>query len=324
MFAAPVELDSDLAVSAAACSTLNFSGGVSGAGRALTFDGQGAVVLSGANTCSGGITGSGGTVLVTSATALAEGGSLTVGAGGTLVFDSAAAGSAIVPSAGASPASSATVSTGLPTASPQSTPAVSAATVSTLSTPSTSAESQAPQRSVQGGAWPVRQAFLGPVPVESVKAAARVDDRITPTVAKASGAAPRFAVPTALARAVAAAAFPNAGPAGASAEQTKKAVDMIPATVWILSSASPSARFLLAGRVAVGPGVVRLPPFWVSDAGIISGRGPGGRPCRPVPIVQYVPRGGRVILAFANYLPHLHGTHAQSADNGGRAVEGLG
>ena len=72
--AAPVELDSDLVVSAAAGSTLNLSGGVSGTGSRLTFSGQGTLVLSGANTCSGGTIVSGGTLMVTSATALADGG----------------------------------------------------------------------------------------------------------------------------------------------------------------------------------------------------------------------------------------------------------
>ena len=110
--AAPVELDSDLVVSAAAGSTLNLSGGVSGTGSRLTFSGQGTLVLSGANTCSGGTIVSGGTLVVTSATALADGGSLTVGAG-TAAFSAGmglSAAAANLPSSSSLPASTAAAS----------------------------------------------------------------------------------------------------------------------------------------------------------------------------------------------------------------------
>ena len=218
--AAPVQLDSNLVVSTASGSTLNLSGGVSGTGSRLTFSGQGTLVLSGANTCSGGTTVTGGTLVVTSATALADGGSLTVGAGIGLSASAAAS----PPSSSSLPASTAAASPVpqfvgwdkvAPTTvgrrkpvnpqfwsnaeitvdrdrRPTSAP-VCLSHPTELSTPSISAESQAPQRSVQG-------------------------------------AAHRFAVSDDLAQAVAAELSYTARPESVPMDDTKKAVDMILAT----------------------------------------------------------------------------------------------
>ena len=62
--------------------------------------GTGTLVLSGINTYTGSTTVEAGTLLVTSSTALPSGTSLTVGAGGTFIFDPSVAGSPVVASQG--------------------------------------------------------------------------------------------------------------------------------------------------------------------------------------------------------------------------------
>jgi autotransporter-associated beta strand protein len=59
------------------------------------LDGPGTLVLSGTNSYTGGTTVEAGTLIVTSNTALPDGSSLTVGAGGTFLFDPSAAGSPV-------------------------------------------------------------------------------------------------------------------------------------------------------------------------------------------------------------------------------------
>ena len=90
---APLVLGSNVTVLPAASSKLIISGGVSGAGKSLTVDGPGTVVLRGANSYTGGTTVSVGTLFLADSSAIAANTSLTVGAGGTVVFDSSAAGS---------------------------------------------------------------------------------------------------------------------------------------------------------------------------------------------------------------------------------------
>ena len=85
---APLALGSNVTVVPAAGSQLTLSGGVSGAGESLTVNGQGTVVLGGTNGFSGGTTVSAGTLVLTTSSAIASGTSLTVGAGGTLIFNS--------------------------------------------------------------------------------------------------------------------------------------------------------------------------------------------------------------------------------------------
>jgi autotransporter-associated beta strand protein len=91
---APVILAEDLTITSSAGTTLWISGDIrqqSGA-HALTFTGPGSLILSGTNGFSAGTIVTAGTLIVTENTALPDGTSLTVGAGGTLTFDRSAAG----------------------------------------------------------------------------------------------------------------------------------------------------------------------------------------------------------------------------------------
>jgi len=73
---------------------LTYSGG-----GGLIITGSGTVALSGTNTYTGGTTVSSGTLLINAASALPGGGSLTVDAGGTFIFDPSSTGASIVTSA---------------------------------------------------------------------------------------------------------------------------------------------------------------------------------------------------------------------------------
>jgi len=65
-------------------------------GYSLTMSGSGGtLILSGTDTYTGGTNVTAGTLIVTSNAALPDGGTLTVGAGGTLIFDPSAAGSPV-------------------------------------------------------------------------------------------------------------------------------------------------------------------------------------------------------------------------------------
>ncbi|MGA2257840.1 MAG: PEP-CTERM sorting domain-containing protein, partial [Thermoguttaceae bacterium] len=70
-------------------SGLDISGNISesGGSQSLTLGGEGQLILSGSNSYGGGTFVTGGTLEVTTATALPEGSSLTIGAGGTFIFD---------------------------------------------------------------------------------------------------------------------------------------------------------------------------------------------------------------------------------------------
>ena len=85
------------------------SGGTNGA-IALVLDGNGTQILSGANTYSGGTFVEAGTLIVNNSAALPDGSSLTVGAGGTLIFD---------PSVSGSPVSGAAIAAGSVSAVPE-------------------------------------------------------------------------------------------------------------------------------------------------------------------------------------------------------------
>jgi len=84
---ARVVLDSNVTVLPAAGSQLTISGGISGTG-ALTIDDQGTVVLSGVNCYGGGTSVFAGTLVSTNPSAIPANTCLTIGAGGTLIFDS--------------------------------------------------------------------------------------------------------------------------------------------------------------------------------------------------------------------------------------------
>jgi len=79
-----------------------FDGAISGLGGSLLKQGTGTLVLSGSNSYAGGTTVNGGELVATSSTALPDGTSLTVGAGGTFVFDPSQAGSPAVGAAAVS------------------------------------------------------------------------------------------------------------------------------------------------------------------------------------------------------------------------------
>ena len=84
---APVVLADNLVVSGSGTLAFSNSGSIKG-GYSLTMNGAGGtLILSGTDTYSGGTTVNAGTLIVTSNTALPNGSSLTVGAGGTVIFD---------------------------------------------------------------------------------------------------------------------------------------------------------------------------------------------------------------------------------------------
>jgi len=87
---APILLDSNLVVSASG--SLGISGNIteSSGSRSLTLDGGGELILSGTNSYSGGTVVNSGELTVINNYSLPSGGSLTVGAGGVLVFDPSA------------------------------------------------------------------------------------------------------------------------------------------------------------------------------------------------------------------------------------------
>jgi len=110
---------------------LNYSGG-----GGLIITGSGSVTLSGTNSYTGGTTVSAGTLLVNAASALPDGGSLTVDAGGTFIFDPSQSASS-VSAAGftaAAPSVAAASETSLPilAASTAASASVTASTHSTL------------------------------------------------------------------------------------------------------------------------------------------------------------------------------------------------
>ena len=80
--------------------SLSLSGNLTGAGP-ITKSGSGLLILSGDNSYDGGTTVAAGTLEVLSGSALPDGTSLTVGAGGTFIFDPSAAGSPVSNSAAA-------------------------------------------------------------------------------------------------------------------------------------------------------------------------------------------------------------------------------
>ena len=84
---APLVLAGNLAVSTSVGDSLELSGDVSGEAASLTLSGGGQLILSGSNLYGGGTVVNAGTLYVTNSAALPDGTSLTVGAGGTFVFE---------------------------------------------------------------------------------------------------------------------------------------------------------------------------------------------------------------------------------------------
>jgi autotransporter-associated beta strand protein len=113
---APIVLAGSLAVSTSGGGSLDLSGSVSQAAgvlAALSLSGNGQLILSGTGSYTGGTTVDGGMLLVTGPSALPEGTSLTIGAGGILVLDSLLAAVPVLA------APSAAVSPPVPTAVPE-------------------------------------------------------------------------------------------------------------------------------------------------------------------------------------------------------------
>jgi autotransporter-associated beta strand protein len=106
---AGLALLSNLSVDAAAGSTLTIGGAISGAGKSLTLTGAGTVILSGANSFTGGTDVSAGSLIVEYGASL--GGSLTIGSGAVVtIAASDANGNSLVDAASAAaPESSAAV-----------------------------------------------------------------------------------------------------------------------------------------------------------------------------------------------------------------------
>jgi autotransporter-associated beta strand protein len=83
---APVAMTSNLVVTPAAGSQLTLSGGISGTGQSLLVNAPGTLVLEGTNSLTGGTTVSAGTLVAASPAALASGTSLSIGAGAASLF----------------------------------------------------------------------------------------------------------------------------------------------------------------------------------------------------------------------------------------------
>ena len=93
--ASTVALSSDVSIDPLAGSQLTLLGNVSGSG-AMSLNGGGELILSGTNSYTGGTTVDAGTLYVTNSNAIPSGSSLTVGAGGVLIFDPAAQGAPLI------------------------------------------------------------------------------------------------------------------------------------------------------------------------------------------------------------------------------------
>ena len=90
----PVVLSNHSALVFDRANDVDFTASISGTGS-LTKEGAGTLTLEGTNSYTDGTSVLGGTLLITSAIALPNGTSLTVGAGGTFIFDPSAAGSPV-------------------------------------------------------------------------------------------------------------------------------------------------------------------------------------------------------------------------------------
>ena len=93
--ASTVALSSDVSIGLLAGSQLTLLGNVSGSG-AMSLNGGGELILSGTNSYTGGTAVDAGTLYVTNSNAIPSGSSLTVGAGGVLIFDPAAQGAPLI------------------------------------------------------------------------------------------------------------------------------------------------------------------------------------------------------------------------------------
>ena len=135
--AAPLALDSSVLVAPAAGSRLAISGPISGPGFSLTLGGGGTLVLSGANSYNGGTTVSAGTLILSNSSAIAAYTNLTIGAGGTLIFDhpSLRLRTTVASNATTAAASS---DTGVTTAVPATTKAASSSLIVAASLPASS------------------------------------------------------------------------------------------------------------------------------------------------------------------------------------------
>ena len=96
VISAPVVLNSSLFVAPTSGSTLAISGPISGVGSSVTLSDQGTLILSGANSFTGGVIVNAGALYLGSQQAIPTGSSLTVGAGGAFALDSSATAAPLV------------------------------------------------------------------------------------------------------------------------------------------------------------------------------------------------------------------------------------
>ena len=127
----PLALASNVTLLPAASPPLTISGPISGTGS-LTVGNAGTVVLSGANSYTGGTTVAAGTLVVTQSSAIAASTSLTVGAGGVFIFDPSFGGTLSAIVAAATPAITSSADT--TTASIATSGVTSAATAAAVAT----------------------------------------------------------------------------------------------------------------------------------------------------------------------------------------------
>jgi autotransporter-associated beta strand protein len=111
----PSSTTANLTIDSTAGNPVPTGGLTYGGGGGLIKTGSGHVTLSGANTYTGGTAVSDGTLLITATNVLADGGSLTVGAGGTFVFDPSQSASSSLAAGLAAPAPGRTTPSGLST-----------------------------------------------------------------------------------------------------------------------------------------------------------------------------------------------------------------
>lgn len=170
----PVTLVSNLSIDTAAASSLTISGGVSGSGKSLVKTGAGTLTLSGANTFTGGTTVSGGSLVVKNGASL--GGSLVIGNGALVTLAASDANGNSLADASDS------ASFSLPTSATGSAQAIAAVSVDSGSAP----------RNSQLAAASIAPALTSAMPAaqnDSKSPAARFDDATLSAPKAAHGAA---------------------------------------------------------------------------------------------------------------------------------------
>ena len=173
----PLSLDNNVTVGIAAGMQLTISGSITGAGG-LIVDGPGSLAATGANDSTGGVTICGGTLIASASDAIPENTILTIGAGGTFIFDpsmEAATSAAPVDTSGGAIATSAVL-----LSASQGSP--------NLDLPAaTAAGAIAPVKTAVGTAPAPQTASLGHLPAVGLH-----ESSVERVVASVAGSVPRF------------------------------------------------------------------------------------------------------------------------------------